>query len=111
MSVPCLLRCLTSGLNQAKSKIKDSGLFQKLCLSPGWERTWIWDPAIGRGSRWAESRPVARPQRAMGGGRPLATSTQGKAKGGDAVCNTHKAMAQAAISRFIESDCFARISN
>ena len=68
MSVPCLLRCLTSGLNQAKSKIKDSGLFQKLCLSPGWEGTWNWDPAIGRGSRWAERRPVARPQRAVGWG-------------------------------------------
>lgn len=37
-----------------------------------------------------------------GRGRPLATSTQGKAEGGDAVCNTHETMAQAAISQFVK---------
>lgn len=59
--------------------------------------------ATGRASRWAERRPVARPQRAVWG-RPLATSTPGQGRRRDAVCNTHEAMAQAAISQFIESD-------
>lgn len=67
------LRCLESGPNQARRKIKDLGFFQKLFLPPGLGRTWNWGPAVGRSS--GVGRQEASNQAAWGWGS-LATWTQ-----------------------------------
>lgn len=89
------LRCLMSGPCQIRRKIKDLGFFQKLCL-PSWG---------GHGTRplhlaWDR---LQRP----GGRFPAAPPTRPEE---GALKHTREASAGAAVSQFIDTDSFARMS-